>query len=401
MITASEARSKILEVARPLPAQHVKLEDSLGLVLAEDVVSSMDLPPFDNSSMDGFAILSKTLKVKGQKISQVIKAGDAPKELEPGTCAKIMTGAPLPKGADTVVPIEDVAVERGVVIFNRPVKKGQYVRYAGEDIKKGEVLAKAGSLITSRLIALFAAVGLMEAPVYRRPHVTIITTGAELQQPGTALKIGEIYDSNRAALSAALEELGINAKTSSVQDEKQQIIAVLKDAFRSCDIVLTVGGVSVGEYDYVKEALKKIGVTEIFHKVNIRPGKPLFFGMAPQGALVFGLPGNPVSCMITFDRFVRPAILKMMGYKKLEKDRQVAVAAEVLRHPLDSRGKTVFLGGIYERLNGRLTVRLSGSQGSAMLKSFANANCTIIIPEDKERIELGEEVEVELWNSSF
>ncbi|OGQ47953.1 MAG: hypothetical protein A3I09_01385 [Deltaproteobacteria bacterium RIFCSPLOWO2_02_FULL_47_10] len=393
MISFKTALTRIFESVKELPAQTISVDDSLGFVTAEDIVSPINLPPFDNSAMDGFAVNSSECLSSKFEVSQIIKAGDVPSPLKLWTCAKIMTGAAIPQGTDAVVPIEEVEIRNDEVFILKSPVTGQHIRRIGEDVKAHTIILKKGTILTPRAVALLAAVGLNEVMVYDRPKIIIITTGSELIQPGEPLPPSKIYDSNGAALLAAIKELGIGARAISIKDDEASIEATLEDALNNYDVIITVGGVSVGDYDYVKAALKKLGVEEVFHKVAIKPGKPLYFGTHSGCRYIFGLPGNPVSALITFDRFVRPAILKMMGHKQIYKERFSAVAVETLK---GSHGKVDFLRGICRKEGGRFLVRSAGSQGSAMLKALAEANCIIVVPEDKDKIEAGSPAEVEL-----
>lgn len=394
MISFSDARSVVFEAARPVSETEVTLENALGFVLARDVTAPIDLPSFSNSSMDGFAIASAdTDSIANLAISQTIKAGDNPPPLERGTCAKIMTGAPVPDGADTIVPIEHVVANGNTVTFKQPIIKGQYVRCAGEDVHREEVAARRGTIVTSRHVAFFAAMGIRAISVFEKPRVTIILTGSELTAPGDPLKRGEIYDSNGIALRASLLDMGISSRSITVNDDEDATSRAIGEALLSSDIILTVGGISVGDFDHVKQSFRKNDIELKFWRVAMKPGKPFAFGTAGR-KLIFGLPGNPVSCLITFEQFVMPAILKMMGRGNITKQRYTAAAAETLT---GSRGITDFLRGICKKKDDRLVVKSSGRQGSAMLKSFSDANCLIIIPEDKDSIEEGEFVEIEVY----
>lgn len=413
MILFTEAKTKILERTSRLASQDILLDDALGCILVEDIISPIDLPPFDNSAMDGYAVNSaEVFKCLSVEVSQFIKAGDISKPFEPKTCAKIMTGAPIPEGADTVVPVEDVTVKNDIVTIASSIKNGQHVRYRGEDVKKGELVAGKGAVVNSKVIALLAALGFERIPVIPKPRITVLVTGSELQNTGTKLGYGKIFDSNSHALRAALKEIGIDVEVLLLADNKEKIYSTIKDSLKRCDILITIGGVSVGDYDYVKEAFRRSEVEEVFHKVAIKPGKPLYFGTyhphpiplpsttlpadrqgeRGNNKLIFGLPGNPVSCLITFDQFVKSAIYKMIG-RDHRPQIKTAVATENLK---GSKGKRDFLRGICEEDGDSLHVRPSGPQGSAMLRALATANCTIVIPEDKELVEKGEDVEIEL-----
>lgn len=393
LIGFEEARSRILERARPLPKAGVPLECASGLVLAEDIAAPIAIPPFDNSAMDGFA-LSSSCAASKLKVSQAIMAGDAPRPLEPGTCAKIMTGAPLPEGADSVVPIEEAEELMGWATLRVPVRRGQHVRIAGEDLKRGETAAASGTLITPRHIALFAALGLDRIAVLPRPRVAVIVTGSELAPLGKPLDPGKIYDSNGIALRAALSELSISPQIFRAADDVGDLRAAVEEALRASDVLLTVGGVSVGDRDHVKEVFEALGASLEFWRVAMKPGKPVALWTIGQ-KLAFGLPGNPVSCLLTYDQLVRPAILKMMGRGPL-RPRIKAAAAEKMKGSPD---KTDFLRGIARDGGGRMEVRPSGPQGSAMLKSLADSNCIIILPEGISRVAEGDAVEIELYEA--
>lgn len=415
MLQIDEAKSQVLKKTQHLPEVETRLEDALGLVLSHDVTAPIDLPPFDNSAMDGFAVSSKDVPTflrsgvlalkkwfyrrnagspERLLVSQTIKAGDTPAPLQAGTCAKIMTGAPTPDGADTVVPIEDVKTDGDFIIFDRPLRPNQHIRLKGEDIKCGAIAASRGTIIQVRHIALLAALGLERVTVHPRPRVTIISTGNELNPRGTPLKPGNIYDSNTPALTAALKGMGIAPDVIHVRDDKEAMAGSIQKAIETSDVLITIGGVSVGDYDYVKAAVEELGGSPEFWRVAIKPGKPVAFWTAGS-RLIFGLPGNPVSCIVTFDLFVRSALLRMMGRRDFERTKKMAVAAEAFK---GSDGKTDLLRGICSHEGDRLIVKSSGLQGSAILKSFADANCMIIIPPDKDRIEKGESVEIELYD---
>lgn len=398
MIPFEEAKSKVLEKAIPLTPKNIPLAESLGLVLADNVHAPIDLPPFTNSAMDGFALAYKDLvKTEGLAfpVSQTIKAGDSPLPLKDGTCAKIMTGASIPKGADAVIPIEESLTEDDIVHFLSPPTKGCHIRYAGEDIARGTVVAKALTPITTRVIALLSALGIARVSIYPRPHISTITTGSELVRPGEKLPNGAIFDSNGPTITAALGGLSINTTSVHVKDDTATTLQEIHNALESSDVIITIGGVSVGDFDYVRKCFEEMGIQTIFWRVAIKPGKPIFFGTLEK-KLIFGLPGNPVSCLVTFNQFVRPAILKMMGHKKVNHVRKKARAIEAIK---GSAGKTDFLRGIYEVEGANITVKLAGQQGSAMLLSLASSNCLIILPEEKSFIGVGEEVEIEYYDA--
>ncbi len=389
MISYQDAKSQILKRAHVLSPQYVSLENALGYILAKDIIAPIDLPSFDNSQMDGVAIKANRLigsQVNRLKITQIIKAGDSPQPLEKGTCAKIMTGAMLPKGADTVVPIEDIIIKNNSVIFLKPFRRGQFVRRRGEDIRRGTRIAKKGEVITSRTMAILAAAGIGSVRVYPKPSVTIITTGSELIKPGQKSKRGKIYDSNKYLLSAALKEMDIGVQVTTIADNERQAMFSIKMALKDSDILITSGGISVGEYDHVRTAIKKAGAKILFWRVAIKPGKPFLFAMLGK-KMIFGLPGNPVSSSVTFQLFVRPAILKMLGHKDFESKK---ITARALHNIIADHGRLNFLRGSYDRSNGK--VRTLKKQGSHNLSSLVSANCLVEVANGK--IQKGDKVNI-------
>jgi len=282
-------------------------------VLARDVVAAVDLPPFTTSAMDGYAVRAVEIGGAPVPVAFRVAAGDAPAELPPGACAGIATGAPLPLGADAVVPIENAREQDGGLVAAPPAP-GANVRPAGGDITAGQVVAQAGATLGPALLAAIASSGGGAADVSAPPRIAILATGSELATPGQPLLPGQIYESNTTALAAQSVRAGaVVVAVASVVDDRAATERAFADAIAGADVVVSSGGVSVGPHDHVKPALERLGVREVFWRVAHKPGKPLWFGVAPSGALVFGLPGNPVSSLVCFELFVREALAAMTG----------------------------------------------------------------------------------------
>lgn len=320
MLSVKEAQEKVLNSEIKIKTKITPILDSLGLVLAEDIISKDDIPAYDNSSMDGFAVKSvdiigadKNYPVKLKMIREDIPAGKAPAgKLESGYCIPIMTGAPIPQGCDCVVMKEDALREGVEVLIFKECKPGENIRYAGEDIKKGDKVIEKGKKIFPGDIGVMASIGKSEVLVKRPPTVGILATGNELIEIGEELKEGKVRDSNSYALASQVKEVGAYfSRFGIVKDEKSELKKSILKALSDCDILLITGGVSVGDYDYVKEILNEIGAGFVFWRVNQRPGKPLAF-LTYKDKFIFGLPGNPVSVMVCFEIYVRPLIKKIM-----------------------------------------------------------------------------------------
>lgn len=400
MISASEALICILQHVKALEGEEVPLSDSLHRYLAARLIAPIDLPPFDNSAMDGFAIRSEETRGASEtnpvrlRVIGTTAAGEPAAKIGSGETIRIMTGAAISEGADAVVPFEECRTEDSLCLLTETVVRGDNLRHAGEDIRRGESVLAVGERITPRTLALAAALGLETLQVFRRPRVKILSTGSELVPPGLPLGPGKIYNSNGPALTAALRELGIEPEAVLSSADSEEGLQKGLGSSLDADCLLTVGGVSAGDFDLVPKALKDLGAEVVFHKVSIKPGKPLLFAVLGKTA-IFSLPGNPVSALMTFDRFVHPALLKMMGAGNPVRGRLTAVAEEELS---GSKGKEDYLRGIVTWREGRYVVRSAGSQGSARLVPLAHANATIILPADRKRVGPGETVEIE-WFS--
>ncbi len=395
-IPVESARSIILDAVNLQGTKVVNLADALGYTLATDVVSKDQIPPFANSAMDGYAVrvedfehMPATLRMKG-----IIPAGAVPDAaVEPGTCIKIMTGAPFPEGGNAVAPIEWVEkVDDGQVTFVRAPSRGQHVRPAGQDVAVGERVFEAGDLITPPVIGMLATLGFGEVAVRVAPVAAVIATGDELVGPGEALTPGKIRNSSGSALCAQVTNAGGGVLPPLLaRDNRQSIEQVIEKALEA-DFLIFAGGVSVGDYDLVKEVLDEFGMEIYFWKVQQSPGKPLAFGKL-RGKPVFGLPGNPVSSAICFDQYVRPAIGKMLGHKNLLRPRHPAYLADATAKV---KGLHFFARGIADYdADGRLRVRDTGPQASNLYSSMVKANCLFHIPAELEAAPAGTAVELE------
>ena len=401
VISASSAYKKILTSVKSFSSEEVSLVDALHRYLASSMIAPIDLPVFDHSAMDGYALCHRDVEAASAnlpaslKIVATLAAGESAKimPLERGQAIRIMTGAPIPEGADAVIPFEKCRTEGSSCVISEPVKAGKHIRRKGEDVKKGEKVLNEGERITSRKIALLAALGVSGVLVGQKPRVSIISTGNELVELGQPLPVGKIYNSNVYALAAALQEIGIDPKAVGQSLDSAPDLRQALQHHLDTDVLITIGGVSAGDYDLVPRMLVEMGAEIIFHKLAIKPGKPLLFALY-KGRPIFSLPGNPVSALVVFDRFVRPALLKMMGAGECLRPRRLAQVTEVC---VGSLGKEDYLRATLQYDDGKYWARPAGPQGSAMLKTLADANGIIFIPETKDRIAVGESVEVELW----
>ncbi|MFA4842671.1 MAG: gephyrin-like molybdotransferase Glp [Candidatus Omnitrophota bacterium] len=398
MISVQEALKTILNNIKPLRAEIVKLTDALGRVLAQDIHSDADIPAFDNSAMDGYAVKAPdtrgALKEK-PKILEVIedlRAGYVSKKtLKNNQAVRIMTGAVMPSGADSVVIVEDTQRqgENKVRVF-KEATPGLNVRKKAEDIKNGELVLRQGVLLKSAHIGILASLGRAKIKVARKPKVAILATGDEVVDIDKKLKPGKLRSSNTYTLySQALEAGGLPQNLGIVPDKPKLLESRLKKGL-GCDLILTSGGVSVGDYDLVKFILAKMGTHIKFWQVAMRPGKPLVFGLI-KGVPIFGLPGNPVSSMVSFEVFARPALLKMLGQNI---DTRKEVDAVLDEDITKKRGLRYFLRANTRWEDGIYLTRTTGPQGSGILKSMSLANSLIILPEEEEFAQKGTRVTV-------
>ena len=396
MISAQEARNIILSSVKPLSTITVSLARARHYAVAEKIISGDDIPPFDNSAMDGYAVRYGDIKsvpieltVVGEIGAGVIFQGT----LQQNEAVSIMTGAPIPDGADTVVPIEFTEqTDQSRVKILRNVSFGENIRRAGEDVKRGSVVLDVGTTLRPQELGVLAALGKNFVQIYKPANVAILTTGDEVIDMENPLKPGEIRNSNLYVLRGLSEELGCevvdlgNAKDN-INEIRQKVIQGLES-----DALITSGGVSVGKYDFIKRVLQELNAEIKIQQVNVKPGKPFVFALLGSKT-IFGLPGNPVSSMVTFLHFVKPALLKLMG-RTSEIASDLKIKATLVNEIKKSDGKMYFLRGILESKNGEFTVRSTGAQSSHLLTSLTKANCLIIIPENKDMINAGDKVEV-------
>jgi molybdopterin molybdotransferase len=395
----AKAREFIHRFLQPVDAVlRVPVRSALGRVLAEDVLSPVDVPAHRNSAMDGWAMRGADLKPEGETTLVEIGSSFAGRpfrgEVGRGQCVRIMTGGVVPRGADTVVMQERARASGKSVSFAPGQKTGQNVREAGEDLAAGSIALRRGRLVRPADLGLIASLGIGEVPVYRPLRVAFFSTGDELKSIGTTLGEGEIYDSNRYTLFGMLTRLGCEVLDMGVvRDDPKLLERAFREAAAAADVVITSGGVSVGEADFVKAMLDRLGEV-VFWKIAMKPGRPLAYGRL-GGAHFFGLPGNPVSVMVTFYQFVRDALLVLMGADPVA---PVPTFKAVCTSKLKKApGRTEFQRGILARgADGALTVKPTGEQGSGILKSMSDANCFIILDDATGNVEAGASVEVQL-----
>ena len=417
MISVEEALARILGCVSVLEPEERPLLDALGQVLAEDVVAGYDIPPLDNTAMDGYAV--RAVDTEGASPERPVRLGVIGElaaghlyegEVAPGTAVRIMTGAPLPAGADAVVPFEETDEPAGrefgsfakpvaSVAIYRAVGKGDNVRYAGEDVRKGATVLTKGATLRPAHIGALANLGRATVKVIRRPVVAILSTGDELVPLGEPLPPGKIHDSNNYSISALVRQSGGIPKPLGIaRDSVEELTAKIRSGL-DADMLLTSAGVSRGDYDVVKDVLAREGEID-FWTVRMRPGKPLAFGTFPSGnrrVPHIGFPGNPVSSMISFELFARPAIFKMMGRSGWERPTLRAVVEERI---VNRDGRRIFARAVVREREGRYYASLTGPQGSGILTSMVVANALAIVPEDVAAVEPGEEVTVMMLNWS-
>ncbi len=393
-ISVVQGQERILSLVNTVSEiEACKIENAYGRVLAEHIVSLVNVPQYTNSAMDGYAIRSDDVDRDSYQVVAEVMAGHAyDQPLDVGQAVKIMTGAPTPRNGDTVVMREQAIQEGDKVTFNGAnIKAGQNVRQAGEDLAIGSDVFTAGTRLASPEMGMIASLGFGEANVFRKLKVAVFSTGDEVQAPGTEQKANSIYDSNRFTIMGMLEKLGCEILDFGIlEDNEQLMIEALENASAQADVVMTSGGVSVGDADYIKLALDKLGQID-FWRINMRPGRPLAFGQINNKPF-FGLPGNPVAVMVSFINFVEPALRKMQGEQGWNPLKVNAIATENLR---SRQGRTEFSRGVYELdETGRLTVRTTGKQGSGILRSMSEANCLIEISPAIDTVKAGESVTI-------
>jgi molybdopterin molybdotransferase len=394
-----QARQYIRDYLNPVTAtETLGLRETLGRILAEDILSTANVPNYDNSAMDGYVFNAEDQNTDGETRLKI--AGDAfagnnfTGSLQQGECVRIMTGGAIPAGADTVIPQEYIKIDGGDIVFSEPLKQGRNVRYAGEDLKLGQIVLSKGHMIHTADLGLIASLGIGEIKVYRKLRVAIFSTGDELASIGQALNIGQVYDSNRYTLYGMLTRLGVEIiDLGAVKDDPQLLEQTLAKAAAEADIIITSGGVSVGAADHMKALLKKLGQV-VFWKIAMKPGRPLAYGKVGN-AHYFGLPGNPVAVMVTFYQFVRDALLFMMGQPTPKQQPLLSVICTSGIKKL--KGRTEFQRGIlFTDIDGHWKVKTTGNQGSAILSSMSAANCFIVLDEETGNLDAGSTVQVQL-----
>jgi molybdopterin molybdotransferase len=397
MFSFEQARNAVLEKCIPVGVEIVGLLESVGRVLADDVAAPWDMPLWDNSAMDGYAVRSDdcgqipcTLKVTG-----FLPAGARGDEfvVEPGCAVRIMTGAPAPVGCDAVIPVEETDDGHQNVSLSEPVKAGQHIRVRGEDVASGAVFVRAGAIIRPPEVNILANFGKAMVPVYRRPVVAILSTGDELIELGRTPGAGEIVNSNALSLAAAVQETGCIPRIIGIaRDNRESHLEKLREGIKA-DVLITSAGVSAGDRDLVRDILAELGAEQIFWKVGIKPGGPTAFavhGTTP----VFSLPGNPVSTMITFEEFVRPALLKMLGHQLILRPLFKAVLREGLKK---KPGKVQIVRLKLERDGDRWFAGSAGNQQTAILKTMVDAQALAVLPAESSSFAAGDEVDVHFY----
>jgi molybdopterin molybdotransferase len=399
-VSFEEALKIILNSVTPLGWENVSIMKASGRVLYADIISEITIPEADDSAMDGYAIIAedtnRASKLKPAKLEIIgeTQAGglNSGKRVANQKAIRIMTGAPIPAGADSVIPFEDTEEVAGYVKLFREISKNENVRFAGENIKKGDKVLEKGERLKPANIGILASLNLKEVKVYKQPTVSIISTGNELAEIGENIKPGQIINSSSYALYSEIEKYsaiprnkGIAKDT--IKDTKQKFMEAMDS-----DVIISTGGVSMGKYDFVKDIYSDLDITMLFGRVNVKPGRPTTFGIK-ENKLIFGLPGNPVATLSSFIQFVRPALLKLMGAKKISKP----VVSAIIEEDIDKQpGKVNLMRGIFAIKNNQFFVTTTGNQNSSILRSMSDANCLIVLPENVSSVKAGETVSIQL-----
>ncbi len=400
MITVEKALEVVLQnISVKNQSEIIDIFNCSGRVLFNDLQAEFNVPSHDNSAMDGYAILTEDIKSAAGnnpvslKIIDEIQAGYEfhGDKVQSGTAVRIMTGAPIPAGADSVIPFEETEETGDIVKIFKKTEKNENIRFAGEDIKDGSIVLIGGTRIDSAEIGLLSSLNKNKISVYKKPKVGIISTGDELAEPGYEHS-GKIINSNAYVLYSEVKKYGGDPFYGGIvkdtyEDVKNKFLEMM-----NYDIIISSGGVSMGRYDFIPDVLKEIGIDIKIHKVLMKPGKPIVFGTF-EDKVFFGLPGNPVSVMVSFMQFVRPAILKMSGSDKLTKPLLKAITKEDITK---KKGRKHFIRGIFNIENGNFSVNTTGPQGSGILTSMSSSNCLIIVPEDIEFVNKGDYVDIQL-----
>ncbi len=401
LMPVSDALSAIIKATKPLiETERLSLSDALNRITAEDIYSPLSVPPFANSAMDGYALHTDDLKTRSS-LTLVGKAfAGAPfnGELKKGECIRIMTGAEIPKGANAVIMQEETEINGDEITFLASAHPEQNIRAKGDDIKKGELVLEKGTLLTPREVPLLATLGLNKLIVYRKPIVAFFSTGDELRPVGETLAQGEIYDSNRYTISAMLEKMHCQALDLGViPDYPDALKATFLQAADKADLIITSGGVSVGEADFTKDVLTETGTVD-FWKIAIKPGKPFAFGKV-NNALFCGLPGNPVSVLVTMHILVEPLIAHLSGHSQWQMPAQLTAIANT---PFKkSKGRTDYQRAIYHLDKGQLYVSSTGNQGSGAFSSLSKANCFAVLEQERGPVAAGETVTISLFGNTL
>jgi molybdopterin molybdotransferase len=405
LLSVSEARQRLLDAFQPVEIESIALTQAADRVLGEEVRAPLDLPPFANSSMDGFALraadtisASKEYPIPFTVIADQPAGQASQAVVEPGQAVRIMTGAQIPSGADAVIPVEDTdfharnpgTVVPKIVHVHRPARLGEFIRPAGQDVREGETVLEPHHRIRPQDIGFLAMLGVSRVLAYRKPRIACLSTGDELVPPGTPLQPGKIYDSNSVMVSALIQRYGGDPiSLGTAKDRFEEVKALFDRAVdRGVDLILSTAEVSVGAFDYVRNVVESNGSLE-FWRVNMRPGKPFTFGNY-RGIHFIGLPGNPVSAFVGFEVFVRPALLKLGGFNRWKIPLQCAILGE----PVDSDGRESYLRARVASQDGKAVVYLTGHQGSGNLRSLVQANALLIVPSGVKSLPAGTEVEV-------
>jgi len=392
MISVTQAIEKITRTAEKLDVVEASLLESLNCCLAADVYSPINMPPFDQSAMDGYAICgcSEQYLLKNE-----IKAGDMAENvaLSEGEAIRIFTGSIVPPGATAVVPQEIVKADEKMIRISQSVQDAANIRKRGEEIAESELVLSKGSVLNVAAIGFLSGLGISHVQIFRKPRITLVVTGNELIQPGEKLSSGKIYESNASTIRTLLSSMGFTCTVSFVKDDYKATKDCISDAISKNDLIVATGGISVGDYDFVGKALSELGVQEVFYKVNQKPGKPLYYGLK-ENKPIFALPGNPAAALTCFYMYVLPAIRKMMGYDLSLPVKQKAI----LTHNYFKKGTRAQFS---KAKLGQGQVTISPKQSSSMLSSFIDANCLAFIPEDENEVSAGSEIEVYLIPTSL
>jgi len=397
MISVQDGQNQILrQLTDPTSPELVAVTRARERVIAEDLPAPFDVPPLDNSAVDGYAVASDEVPAASTRelvvIAELAAGAVFTGTVASGQTVRIMTGAPMPRGADTVYP-QEVVERRGDRASVGPISKGANVRKRGEDVQAGSIAIERGTVLRPQELGLITSLGRWQVLVHRRPRVALLSTGDEVVEPGTPRRPGQIYDSNRFTLRASIEQCGGDVIDLGIAaDARDELRARLREAADVGEIVVTSGGVSVGAHDLVKDVLGEIGAID-FWQVAMQPGRPLAFGRI-GAAHFFGLPGNPVASMLAFMLFVRPALYRLAGRRRLFPEIAEATAVEAMSK---KKGRREFKRGVVQWKNGRWEARTTGPQGSGILSSMAAGNCLIVLEEARGDVTVGETVLVELF----